>query len=86
LTAKSRKVLEKVLAGSKDIRFNEAVALAEAFGFHLSRVSGSHHIFVHPQVRELVNLQNVNGRAKHYQIRQLLELVERHDLRLRDEP
>jgi len=85
LTAKSRKVLEKVLAGSKDIRFNEAVALAEGFGFHLSRVSGSHHIFVHPQVRELVNLQDVNGKAKSYQIRQLLELVERYDLRLRDE-
>ena len=86
MTAKSRKVLEKVLAGSKDIRFNEAVALAEGFGFHLSRVSGSHHIFVHPQVRELVNLQDVNGKAKSYQIRQLLELVERYDLRLRDEP
>ena len=85
MTAKSRKVLEKVLAGSKDIRFNEAVALAEGFGFHLSRVSGSHHIFVHPQVRELVNLQDVNGKAKSYQIRQLLELVERYDLRLRDE-
>ncbi len=86
MTAKSRKVLEKVLSGSKDIRFNEAVALAEGFGFHLSRVSGSHHIFAHPQVRELANLQNVNGKAKPYQIRQLLELVERYDLRLRDEP
>ena len=86
MTAKSRKVLEKALAGSKDIRFNEAVALAEGFGFHLSRVSGSHHIFVHPQVRELVNLQNVNGKAKPYQIRQLLQLVERYDLRLKDEP
>jgi predicted RNA binding protein YcfA (HicA-like mRNA interferase family) len=86
LTTESRKVLEKVLAGSKDIRFNEAIALAEGFGFHLSRVSGSHHIFVHPQVRELVNLQNVNGQTKPYQIRQLLQLVERHDLRLKDEP
>jgi predicted RNA binding protein YcfA (HicA-like mRNA interferase family) len=85
LTAKSRKVLEKALAGSKDIRFNEAVTLAEGFGFRLSRVSGSHHIFVHSQVRELVNLQNVNGKAKPYQIRQLLELVERYDLRLRNE-
>jgi len=85
LTAKARKVLEKALAGSKDIRFSEAAALAEGFGFHLSRVSGSHHIFVHPQVRELVNLQDVNGKAKPYQIRQLLELVERYDLRLRDE-
>ena len=41
--------------------------------------------FTHPHVRELVNLQNVNGKAKPYQIRQLLQLVERYDLRLRDE-
>jgi predicted RNA binding protein YcfA (HicA-like mRNA interferase family) len=85
LTAKPRKTLEKALAGSKNIRFGEVVALAEGFGFHLSRVSGSHHIFTHPHVRELVNLQNVNGKAKPYQIRQLLQLVERYDLRLRDE-
>ncbi len=85
MTAKPRKTLEKALAGSKNIRFSEAVALAEGFGFHRSRVSGSHHIFTHPHVRELVNLQSVNGKAKPYQIRQLLQLVERYDLRLRDE-
>jgi predicted RNA binding protein YcfA (HicA-like mRNA interferase family) len=86
LTAKSRKILERVLAGSRNIRFNDAVALKEGFGVRLSRVSGSHHIFVHPDLRELVNLQNVNGQAKLYQIRQLLQLVERYDLRLKDEP
>ena len=66
-----KKILEKALAGSKNIRFGEIVALVEAFGFHLSRVSGSHHIFVHPQVQELVNLQEVDGKAKPYQVRQL---------------
>ena len=55
---------------------------ARAFGFHLSRVSGSHHIFVHPSVRELQNLQDVRGKAKAYQVRQLLQLVERYNLSL----
>jgi predicted RNA binding protein YcfA (HicA-like mRNA interferase family) len=50
------RLLKKILSGSQNVRFNDMVALAEAFGFRLSRVSGSHHIFVHPQVRELVNL------------------------------
>ena len=63
---KKRKILEKVLAGSKNIRFNEMVTLVEAFGFRLSRTSGSHHIFIHPEVREMVNLQEVNGKAKPY--------------------
>lgn len=32
-----------------------------AFGFRRARQRGSHHIFVHPDVPELVNLQDVDG-------------------------
>jgi predicted RNA binding protein YcfA (HicA-like mRNA interferase family) len=60
------------------------VSLIEAYGFRESRVKGSHHIFIHPKVRELVNLQDVKGKAKPYQIRQFLQLVERYNLELRD--
>jgi predicted RNA binding protein YcfA (HicA-like mRNA interferase family) len=80
-----RKLLQRILAGSKNIRFYDMVTLVEAFGFRLSRVSGSHHIFVHPDIPELVNLQEVRGEAKPYQVRQFLKLVERHDLRLEEE-
>jgi predicted RNA binding protein YcfA (HicA-like mRNA interferase family) len=52
-----RKLLEKVLAGPKNVHFNDMILLVEAFGFRLSRVRGSHHIFEHPQIPELVNLQ-----------------------------
>jgi predicted RNA binding protein YcfA (HicA-like mRNA interferase family) len=79
-----RKLLEKILSGSKNIRFSEAKALAEAYGFHLDRTSGSHHIFVHPDLPELVNLQNVKGKAKPYQIKQMLKIVERHNLILEE--
>ena len=77
---KRRKLLKKALSSPKNVRFNEMVTLVEAFGFHLSRVKGSHHIFVHPQVRELINLQNVDGKVKPYQVRQFLRLVERYNL------
>lgn len=79
------KLLRKALSSSKNMHFSELVALAEAFGFRLSRVSGSHHIFVHPQVQELINLQDVGGQAKPYQVRQLLRLVEQYDLSLGDD-
>ncbi|MDQ1354922.1 MAG: hypothetical protein QG657_5231 [Acidobacteriota bacterium] len=79
---KPEKILLKVLSGSKNIRFTEFIHLVEAFGFQLSRIKGSHHIFVHPDVDELVNLQNVNGEAKPYQIKQFLELVEEYDIKL----
>lgn len=78
------KLLKKILAGSQNVRFDEMVMLTEAFGFRLARVSGSHHIFVRPGVRELVNLQNVKGQAKPYQVRQFLRLVERYNLQLED--
>lgn len=82
---KRRKLLQKAISSPKNVRFDEMATLMEAFGFRLSRVKGSHHIFVHPEVRELVNLQNVGGKAKPYQIRQFLRLVERYNLTMGDE-
>jgi predicted RNA binding protein YcfA (HicA-like mRNA interferase family) len=82
---KSRKLLQKILGGSKNIRFTEMVTLIESFGFKLNRTDGSHHIFSRPGIPELVNLQDVKGQAKPYQIRQFLKLVEKHDLKLEDQ-
>lgn len=82
---KPRKVLERILGGSKNVRFDDFVRLVKAYGFELSRVTGSHHIFVHPEIDELVNLQEVQGEAKPYQIRQFLKLVEEHNLTLRED-
>lgn len=58
------------------------ISLVEAFGFRLSRVRGSHFIFVHPQISELVNLQERDGKAKPYQVRKFLQLVEEYNLTL----
>jgi len=61
------------------------VNLVEGFGFFLSRTDGSHHIFSRSDIPELINLQNVKGQAKPYQIRQFLKLVEKHALILEDD-
>jgi len=82
---KKAKLLHRALSGSKGLRFSELVGLIGAFGFRLSRVSGSHHIFVHKNVPELLNLQNVGGEAKPYQVRQFLRLVERYNLKMGEE-
>ena len=66
------------------MRFADITDLTVAFGFRLDRTSGSHHIFTHPNIPELLNLQDVRGEAKPYQIRQLLRLVERYNLKLED--
>jgi hypothetical protein len=61
------------------------VALVEAFGFRRLRTSGSHHIFGRAGIHEQLNLQDVKGKAKPYQIRQFLAIVERYNLELESE-
>lgn len=82
---KKHKLFLKLLSGSKNISFAEAAACITAFGFKLSRVKGSHHIFVHPEVNELINLQNVDGKAKPYHLRQFLQLVEQYNLQMEED-
>ena len=82
---KKKKLLQKLLSGTKNIRFSEAMACAEAFGFQLDRVNGSHHILTHQGIPELLNLQNVKGKAKAYQIKQFLQLIETHNLQMEEE-
>ena len=78
---KSQKLLLKIAAGNvKNIRFRDFQRLLEELGFTLARVSGSHHIYAHPHIEELVNVQNVGGESKPYQIRQVLQLIEKYDL------
>jgi len=85
---KPRRILEKILSGSRNIRFEEACRLAKGLGFVLDRTRGSHHIFVHGRVAGLrLNLQpDKDGQAKLYQVRQLLDAMETNGLKLDDEP
>lgn len=82
---KPRKTWQAILDGNRNLRFDDLLALAQAFGFELRRVRGSHHILLHPAIAGGVNLQpDAGGRAKPYQVRQLVALVERHGLDLED--
>jgi len=81
--SKKEKLLNKILSGAtKNVRFDEMASLVLAFGFRLSRISGSHHIYTHAGMPELINLQDVHGQAKPYQIKQFLALVERYNLQM----
>lgn len=82
--SKKQKLLQKVLSNSTNVRFGDMVTLASAFGFRLSRTKGSHHIFTCPGVPDLLNLQNVRGQVKPYQIKQFLSLVERYNLKMKE--
>lgn len=79
-----RKLLERAYRRPQDLRFDEAVALAEQLGFRCVRVVGSHYIFRHPrgpivraQFPRPLNLQEgADGKAKPYQVKQLVQMAE----------
>ena len=78
-----KKLLGRLSRGElRNVAFGDLVVLVNGFGFKLERIRGSHHIFKHPMVLEMLNLQEVAGEAKPYQIRQFLRIVERHNLQL----
>jgi predicted RNA binding protein YcfA (HicA-like mRNA interferase family) len=78
---KSRALLQRLSAGHyKNVRFRDMQRLLEELGFTLARVSGSHHIYTCTGIEEIVNIQNVGGEAKPYQIRQIVKLIEQYDL------
>ncbi|MBI4338955.1 MAG: type II toxin-antitoxin system HicA family toxin [Chloroflexi bacterium] len=80
-----RRLLRRLLRGAlNNVAFGDMMNLMEGFGFTCSRVSASHHIFVHSDIPEMLNLQSVGGEAKPYQIRQVLKVVERYNLQLED--
>ena len=63
-----KKFLKKILTNKQSVSFKDFKNLVEGFGFSLDRIKGSHHIFINHGVKELINIQNVKGEAKPYQI------------------
>ena len=51
---------------AKNIRFDLLCNAAETFGFVYRGGRGSHRIYVREGVREMLNFQDVGGKAKSY--------------------
>ena len=71
-------ILEKMRRNPKGIRFNEIVRVCDHF-FGKPRKSGtSHRVYKTPWAGDpRVNIQNSRGKAKAYQVRQVLLAVDR---------
>ena len=80
--SKKKKLLKKILSGGGNISFNDVKALLINLGFRLDRIKGSHHIFINPQINEIINIQSVKGQVKPYQLKQIISLIERYNLKI----
>jgi len=62
----------QILIYQNNIKFNDFTTLLTRFGFYFVRQNGSHHIYKHNSLKELINIQNMKGEVKPYQIKQFL--------------
>ncbi len=81
---KKKELYEKLKNNPKNVRFTDLCKAAELFGFKVKGGKGSHVVYAHPGIKEILNFQNVGGKAKPYQVKQFLKIVERYNL-LEDE-
>ena len=82
---KYQKLLIKILSGSSDanVDFEQLRRLLILFGLS-ERIKGSHHIFSKENIEEIINIQEIQGKAKPYQIKQVRNLILRYQLKLEE--
>ena len=82
---KPSRLLLRLMSGVvTNVEFADAQLLLEALGFEEVRVTGSHHIYLRIDIPEQLNLQDRRGQAKPYQLRQLISLVKRYNLKIEE--
>ena len=70
------KLVREAQESPGNLRFAEACRLARCLGFEqVRKTGGSHRVFKKPGSRGLINLQNCNGEAIEYQVKQILALA-----------
>ena len=78
------KLLERLKKNPKNVRFTDLCKAAKLFGFKYKGSKGSHVVYAHDDIKEILNFQNVKGKAKPYQVKQFLKIIEKYNL-LEDE-
>ena len=68
-----------------NVRFRDLIQLLLDLGFRETGGRGSHRVFSHLGVTDLVNLQKVNGDAKLYQVRQIASNIRQYNLKLEED-
>lgn len=75
--ASAEKLLKQMRLNQRDVRFEDLVKVCTYY-FGKPRIRGSHHYFLTPWKGEpLVNIQKARGKAKFYQVRQVLVAVDK---------
>lgn len=75
---KREKQLTALCNNPKAVRFDDACKIAEWLGFKCQGGKGTHRTYGRIDELLLLNFQNRNGYIPPYQVKQLLEMVEKY--------
>lgn len=67
-------------ANPNNVSYQDLCNLLRRLGFELKGGKGSHRVFSKVGIREIITLQNVKGKAKAYQVRQVIKIVDKYQL------
>ena len=78
------KIFAYVINGRKDnnIPFSDLLRLLDSLGFK-HRVKGSHHIYWHESIKEIINIQPDENSAKAYQVKQVRNIILKYELKIK---
>ncbi|MDO5669670.1 MAG: toxin HicA [Corynebacterium sp.] len=72
------RILDQLKSNPTNVRYNDLYKVCVAFFGEPRRTGGSHAVFATPWPGDpRVNIQNSKGRAKTYQVKQVLAAIER---------
>ena len=77
---KKDKLYRKAKKSPGNLSFTEICSLAEHVGFEFRNQSGSHKIYKHPKIKKMLNFQPDKSKAKKYQAKQLVAIIENNNL------
>jgi len=75
-----RQLIKELKRNQKNVRFSKLCKIAEAFDFRFRGGKGSHRIYVREGVEGMLNSKNVGGKAKPYQVKQRIKIIEKYNL------
>jgi hypothetical protein len=80
---RAKKLYIAIKNSKNNVHFGDLCKLAEMVGCAHRGIKGDHHIYYHGLYEgpgHLLNFQSINGKAKPYQVRQLLDLISENNL------
>ncbi len=74
-------ILEKMRVNPAGVRFTDICKVCDHFFGQARQSSGSHQVYKTPWIGDpRVNIQNDKGKAKSYQVKQVLKAIERLEI------